>query len=110
MMILNTTAVNLRSSFCNRLDLDASSWDLVIPRFKAFSLKTQGLLSASGRCAVPTLICATERSVVTKDDIRMLENNFKDVSTLWMENEGYAMFIKTMTKSICSFFAEKFNS
>ena len=40
----------------------------------------------------------------------MLENNFKDVSTLWMKNEGYAMFIKTMTKSICSFFAEKFNS
>lgn len=108
--ILNSLPLCLRSSFCNRLDLDASNWDLVIPRFKAFSLKTQGLLSASGRCAVPTLICATERSVVTKDDIRMLENNFKDVSTLWMENEGYAMFIKTMTKSICSFFAEKFNS
>lgn len=64
--ILNSLPLCLRSSFCNRLDLDASNWDLVIPRFKAFSLKTQGLLSASGRCAVPTLICATERSVVTK--------------------------------------------
>ena len=40
----------------------------------------------------------------------VIENNFKDVSTLWMKNEGYAMFIKTMTKSICDFFTEKFSS
>ena len=107
--ILNSLPLCLRSSFCNRLDLDASNWDIVIPRFKAFSLKTQGLLSSSGRCSVPTLIFATEKSVVTKEDIKMLENNFRDVSTVWMKNDGYAIFIKTISKKICDFFSEKFS-
>ena len=108
--ILNSLPLCVRSSLCNRLDLDASSWDTVIPRFKAYSLKTQGILSASGRCTVPTTVCSVENSVITKEDLRSLGNNFKDFTSYVLENNHSSMFLKASLEKVSTFFDKIFNS
>ncbi len=106
--ILDSLPLCLRSSLCNRLDLDASSWDTIIPQLKVFSLKELGLLSSSGSCRIPTFVSTVEDSVVSKDDIRMLENNFSDIYMHTMEKMGRADFMRKSIVEVTQFFSEKF--
>ena len=91
--ILNSLPLCLRSNYANRLNLDASNWDTIIPQLQALSLKTQGLLSASGRCSVPCSVYVVKNSLVTNDDLKLLEANFKDCRINMQENTGYTSFL-----------------
>lgn len=104
---LDSMPLCLRSSLCNRLNLDASNWEILIPRFKAFSLKNQGILSNSNRCTTPTLVCTIKNSYVSGNDITLLENNYKDFSLYEHENEGYSAFAKDSIERISKFLVEK---
>ena len=109
--ILNSLPLCLRSSLCNRLDLDASSWDLVIPRLKVFSLKEQGILSSSRRSRIPTLVNIYENSVVTKEDLQILENNFQDLTVnTGKASMGLAQFTLDSMQKITEFFVRHFSS
>lgn len=108
--ILNSMPLCLRSSLCNRLDLDASSWDTLTPQFKVFSLKEQGILSGRGGCKVPTYVSIIKNSVVSRDDVTLLENNFSDITVLSNEKMGRAEFIRQSIGEVTKFFSEKFSN
>ena len=107
---LNAIPLCLRSSFCNRLNLDAKNWDILLPRFRSFSLKEQGILSSSNKNTTPTLICSVKNSSVSATDIELLEHNFKDISIYTHENKGYAVFAKDALGQMIAFLDEKLNS
>ena len=104
---LDSMPLCLRSSFCNRLNLDASNWDILTPRFKIFSLKEQGILSNSNQCTVPTLLCAIKDSYVSNADLDLMKHNFRDLTVYTHENVGYASFAKDAVFKIVSFLEEK---
>ncbi len=102
--ILNSLPLCLRSNYANRMNLDAANWDTVIPQFRVLSLKTQGLLSASGRCTVPCSVFAVRNSFVTGDDIKLLEANFRDCRVDVQESCGYSTFLLRSYDSSARFF------
>lgn len=104
---LDSMPLCLRSSFCNRLNLDASNWDILTPRFKIFSLKEQGILSNSNQCTVPTLLCAIKDSYVSNADLDLMKHNFRDLTVYTHDNVGYASFAKDAVFKIVSFLEEK---
>ncbi len=108
--ILNSLPLCLRSSICNRLDLDASNWDFVIPRLRPFSLKEQGLLSSSSKNKVPTLVAVVQDSVVTKDDLTLLKNNFSEITINCREKVGFSEFIRKSIDEVTKFFVDKFKN
>lgn len=108
--ILNSLPLCLRSSICNRLGLDAGDWDLVIPRLRPFSLKEQGLLSSSCKNKVPTLVAVVRDSVVTKDDVILLKNNFSQITINSRENDGYSEFMRNSIKEANQFFVNNFKN
>ena len=102
--ILNSLPLCLRSNCANRMNLDASNWDTIIPQMQVLSLKTQGLLSASGRCPVPCSVYAVKNSFVTNDDLKLLEAHFKDCRIDMQENTGYTSFLLRSYDSASRFF------
>lgn len=68
----------LRSSFANRMDLDASSWDTVVPQTQIFSLKKQGLLSAVSKLNTPILCHYIKEMPLTAEDAKLIERSFKN--------------------------------
>ena len=108
--ILDSMPLCLRSSLCNRLDLDAKDWDTLTPQFKVFSLKEQGILSGRGGCKIPTYASIVRDSVVSKEDITLLENNFSDITVKSNEKIGRAEFIRNSIIEVTKFFSEKFSS
>ena len=102
--VLNSLPLCLRSNYANRLNLDASNWDTIIPQLQVLSLKTQGLLSASGRCSVPCSVYVVKNSLVTNDDLKLLEANFKDCRINMHENTGYTSFLLQSYDSASRFF------
>lgn len=108
--ILDSMPLCLRSSLCNRVDLDARDWDTLIPQFRVFSLKEQGILSGRGGCKVPTYASFIKDSVVSKEDITLLENNFSDITIKSNEKTGRAEFIRQSIGEVTKFFSEKFSN
>ena len=108
--ILDSLPLCLRSSLCNRIGFDASHWDNILPQLKSFSLKEQGILSSSGGCKVPAMVCITEESVVSKSDVQMLKNNFAEIEVKYSESMGYSEFMKKSLHELTSFFSKKFKS
>ncbi|MGN0903225.1 MAG: alpha/beta hydrolase [Succinivibrio sp.] len=88
--ILNSLPLCLRSSLCNRLDLDASSWsEIVIPQLKMFSLKEQGLLSSLGVANRASLcLCSYKNSVFTNIDAQIMQNRFSDVEVNYFDRKS----------------------
>lgn len=106
--ILNSLPLCRRSSICNRLGLDASNWEYVIPRLNAFSLKTQGILSFSGHCKVSTILIAAKRSVITDSDLQLMKQHFADFTCTMKDTDSYSSFIMGASSNISSFLQEKF--
>ncbi len=91
--LLNSFPLCLRSIYANRLNLNAANWDTIIPQLRALSLKTQGLLSSSGRCSVPCHVNAVRNSFTTADDIKLLEGNFRTCQIDMQDDNGYSEFL-----------------
>ncbi|MCR5084807.1 MAG: alpha/beta hydrolase [Succinivibrionaceae bacterium] len=86
--LLNSFPLVLRSSWCNRMNLDASNWETIVPQLQALSLRRQGLLSASGRSQVPTLAVALEtHAALLGRDLELLRGTFRNF-TLIREGTG----------------------
>lgn len=76
---LQNVPLCLRSSFANRMDLDASSWDTVIPQVQFLSLRRQGLLSNAQKLRMPILCFYLKSINLTLDDARLIERTFRQV-------------------------------
>ena len=98
----------LRSSFANRLDLDASHWDTLIPQAQILSLKKQGLLTGAVR-AKPAILCLDAREMkLSSEDVKLIERSFKDVTTLAISSGGFNAGSLTMLNEVCKFFVKHF--
>lgn len=74
---LQNVPLCLRSSFANRMDLDASSWDTVIPQVQFLSLRRQGLLSGAQRLQLPMLCFYLKDLNLTMEDAALIERTFR---------------------------------
>lgn len=87
-----------RSSLANRMNLDASNWDTIIPQLKALSLKTQGLLSTLNKSSTK-IVCVYVENVLGSDmnDIKLIKSCFKDTQiikhhSIKIENHKFIAF------------------
>lgn len=101
--LLKSFPLCLRSSLCNRLNLDASSWDTVIPQLKALSLKEQGLIGAGAKCYFDTYVGFARNSVVSKQDELLLSMTFEHLQIDEYENGVADITDKIMFDRICQF-------
>ena len=105
---LKNVPLCLRSSFANRMDLDASHWDTLVPQVQILSLKKQGLLSVSSKGRTP-LWCLKPRSRgLSSEDVDLIERSFKDVNVV----EGGGSFSHgsfALMQQIVDFFTAHFN-
>lgn len=105
--LLNSMPLCMRSLYANRLNLDASAWDTIIPQLQVLSLKKQGLLSSSGACRTPCLCCAIRDSLTSAEDIRMLKLHFRDFRLETQNNPEAATFLLKSNVFCRDFFKEK---
>ncbi len=103
--LLNSLPLCVRSSCANRMGLDAASWDTIVPQVRVLSLKTQGLLSNSGKCPVPCSVFAVRNSLVSSEDIKLLEGTFKECRVDVQEKKGYSEFLLESLDQSAKFFA-----
>lgn len=105
---LSQVPLCLRSSLANRMDLDASNWDLLIPQIQVFSLKKQGLMSAASGCKVPVLINYVKDLKYTRADARLLSNAFRNSSTCELKKGGFSVSTFRVLTQITDFFCDNF--
>ncbi len=91
--ILDQLPLCMRSLYANRLNMDASSWDTVVPQMQAFSLKKQGLISFSGKNPIPTRVWLGGAGFTSKDDLSLLQNTFKDFNAFVHGEDNYVDFM-----------------
>lgn len=105
--LLNSMPLCMRSLYANRLNLNASDWDTIIPQMQVLSLKKQGLLSSSGVCTTPCLCCAIRDSLTSAEDIKLLKLHFKDFKLESRDNPEAAPFLLHTYQCCRDFFKEK---
>ncbi len=103
--ILQALPLAVRSLYANRMNLDAGQWDLVIPQLKPFSLKEQGLLGRSANNKVPCL-AASLNVWSTREDLKLLEGNFKDFENLIFKGDSFSGFMNHAISRSCEFLRE----
>ncbi len=103
--ILNSLTLCLRSLYANRLNQDASRWDLVIPQLKQLSLKEQGLISRNSANPVPCM-AASLNCYSSAEDLSLLEANFKDFSYMVKKDQDYSDFMFEALNNASEFFKE----
>lgn len=98
--VLEQLPLCLRSLYANRLNMDASNWDTVVPQMQAFSLKKQGLISFSGKNTVPTRVWLGGASFTSRDDITLLQNTFKDFIAYFHDEDNHVDFMAQSVKDL----------
>ena len=90
--ILDSLTLCMRSLYANRLNLDASNWDTVIPQLKQLSLKEQGLLGRGAQSAIPCFT-ASLNAFTTKDDLKLLQERFTNIECRSLDGGDYSDFM-----------------
>lgn len=103
--VLNSLPLCIRSLYANRLNLDASKWDLVIPLLRQLSLKEQGLLGR-GRCVdVPCFNFYFSSMFTTKEDRDLLKSAFYGYEEMGQEEDEYSKSLSSAIEKAADFFA-----
>lgn len=76
--LLNSAPLSTRSSLANRMNLDASNWDTIVPQIQVLSLKKQGLISFSTKLKIPCLNIMTPHIVKYNNEGKLLREMFPD--------------------------------
>ncbi|MBO8416845.1 MAG: alpha/beta hydrolase [Proteobacteria bacterium] len=98
----------LRSSFANRMDLDASNWDTVVPQTQIFSLKKQGLLTAVAKLNTPVLCHYIKELKITAEDAKLIERSFKNADCRPLETADVSGGSFQTFKRTTEFFIKRF--
>lgn len=104
--ILNSFPLCIRSLYANRLDMDASDWDNVIPQLKPLSLKEQGLMGRGRGCAVPCMAIALN-AFTSDDDMRMLEDAFAPFEGRTPDGSGRSEYMSSSLNQMAEFFKQR---
>lgn len=102
--LLNALPLSTRSSIANRLNLDASHWDTIVPQLQILSLKKQGLITYSSKVETPCLNICLPFEAQFSDDKELVDNLYPNHETHVFKKVRVADY----TNSIYSLFGEFF--
>lgn len=104
--LLNAMPLSARSSLANRLNLDASHWDTIIPQLQILSLKKQGLISYNSKVDVPCLGLYLPRETQFFNDSELIESLYQKHKSKYFKKIRVADYSNTVYTEICNFFKE----
>lgn len=102
--LLNSLPLSQRSSVANRMNLDASSWDTIVPQLQVLSLKKQGLISYSTKLSVPCLGMYLPKDLCFVDDSEIIENMFTNCTSEKFKKMRVADQAKVLQSKAAEFF------
>lgn len=102
--ILNQLPLCQRSSIANRMGLDASSWDTIVPQMQALSLKRQGLISVTAKSSVPLFCISLEATNYLTNDTDLVLNAFKNGTLKRYKNADFSNSFKYILEDVAKFF------
>lgn len=102
--LLNSMPLSARSSLANRLNLDASHWDTIIPQLQTLSLKKQGLISYTSKVDIPCLGLYLPRETQFVDDSEIIEALYPKHSSKRFKRIRVADYSSTIYTEISEFF------
>ncbi|MCR5536186.1 MAG: alpha/beta hydrolase [Succinivibrio sp.] len=91
--LLNALPLSMRSLYANRLNLDASQWENVIPQLSILSLKRQGLMQQSTPLKLPVMLDVVKDAFTSRADVELIAHNFAQLTLNQHENAEYNEFI-----------------
>lgn len=97
-----------RSSIANRLNADASKWDILMPQLQVLSLKQQGLLSASGKCPVNCCVALAEHVKPVREDAAAVTAAFKHNKLVEFKDDTAELSFSSCAKLAGRYFKEQF--
>ena len=104
---LNMVPLAERSSIANRLNLDASHWETIVPQLQILSLKKQGLISYGSKIKVDTLSVLLPVDIKYNDDRDLIEQAFCRNKMLINDQMRVSEFATTLYHEASEFFNSK---
>ena len=104
--LLNSMSLAARSSLANRLNLDASTWDTIIPQLQILSLRKQGLVSRNSRVPTKTLTMLMPIDLHYNNDQDLIDQVFSNNKTLAFTKMRVSEFAARIFNNAGKFFAE----
>ena len=106
--LLNSMPLSARSSLANRLNLDASGWDTIVPQMQMLSLKKQGLIGYHASNTIPVLTIFTPIDLkFNDDDLAVVNQAFKNNHVIKHKQIRVSQFAPKLFSEISDFFKEK---
>ena len=104
--LLNSMSLAARSSLANRLNLDASTWDTIIPQLQILSLRKQGLISRNSRVSTKTMTLMMPVDLKYNNDQDLIDQVFTNNKTLAFTKMRVSEFAPRIFTSACKLFSE----
>ena len=105
--LLNNMPLAARSSLANRLNLDASNWETIVPQMQMLSLKKQGLIGYHASNKVPVLSVFTPVDLkFNDDDLAVINNAFTNNTVIKHKHIRVSEFAPKVFNDIALFFKE----
>lgn len=104
---LNSLPLAMRSALANRLDLDASSWDTIVPQLQRLSLKKQGLITYSSKINTDCFVLFMPRDLKYDNDGDMIDGLFPHKNTVSLKKVRVSEMAPKIFSNIANFFASK---
>lgn len=102
--VLNNMPLATRSSIANRLDQDASNWDVIVPQLQMLSLKKQGLIGYHATNKLPCLSIYTPLDLKFNDDRKAVETAFSNNENRVYKTLRVSEFVPKIYHDIADFF------
>lgn len=102
--LLNSMSLAARSSLANRLNLDASTWDTIVPQLQVLSLKKQGLVSYNTKVNTDTLTLLMPIDLKFNDDQDIINKCFPKNRTIAFSKMRVSEFAPKIYFNIAEFF------
>lgn len=104
--LLNSMSLAARSSLANRLNLDASTWNTIIPQLQILSLRKQGLVGRNNRVDTKTLTLMMPVDLKYNNDQDLIDQVFANNKTLAFTKMRVSEFAPRIFSSASKFFTE----
>ena len=104
--LLNSMSLAARSSLANRLNLDASTWNTIIPQLQILSLRKQGLVGRNNRVDTKTLTLLMPVDLKYNNDQELIDQVFANNKTLAFTKMRVSEFAPRIFSSASKFFTE----
>lgn len=107
--LLGALPLYMRSLYANRLNLDASQWESVIPQLSILSLKRQGLMQQAEPRKMPLSLYVVKGAFTSRGDVELIRHNFSQCTLNLLESKEYNESIYQALIRIPEFLSSSFD-